>query len=567
MPSASAITIAETLALLDGDHTGLANGVSQGQYMLWLGSGISRDRIIGLDGVLTKLLDFMRGHVTAVPGCRYRAAFDEVIGFADLSDAERLTIDLTQPVDSWGCRKNLLNRLINKYSSVLNVRVAGEAPDHLLWDGLDFVHSFAAQPPSTEHLAIAMLVLEGAVSELASANWDGLLEAAMAELGHPPDYYRSTVTGEDLRGPAQAARLYKFHGCALRAIADEAGYRTLLIARSRQILDWQGNERFQIVRNQLVALLQVKHILMVGLSAQDANIQNLFVQARQGGPWAANDPSPPVMFSGSTISEDQKNILHAVYGNDAYEGDEDAIDERSFVPVYGKQLLVALLLDVYARKLQTLADDAVAAKLQQADRAAIRTGIVALRDQAAIGAEADRTRAAHIIAAIASRARRQLSDGESPDGALPYYPLDTQPAHQMQGKQALAATGLREAATALGLIGLEQQAKSWALGVQDPAARRSAAVTITSPMGSARVYFAATDATISGLVHEDALREDDKDAIVICSRTPRERPQRNPSMQKRDGTIGFRTVDMEALLASSEDIATLRDAFRNGCSL
>lgn len=80
-----------------------------------------------------------------------------------------------------------------------------------------------------------MLALEGTVVEVATANWDGLLEAAMTELGYPESFYRITVTGEDLRGPAAAAVLYKFHGCALRAIENEGNYRDLLVARSAQV--------------------------------------------------------------------------------------------------------------------------------------------------------------------------------------------------------------------------------------------------------------------------------------------------------------------------------------------
>lgn len=95
-----------------------------------------------------------------------------------------------------------------------------------------------------------MLALEGTVTELATANWDGLLEGAMKALGHSDTFYRVTVTGDDLRGAAAAAKLYKFHGCALRAIEDEGKYRPLLVARSAQITSWMGNDTF---KGQLLA--------------------------------------------------------------------------------------------------------------------------------------------------------------------------------------------------------------------------------------------------------------------------------------------------------------------------
>ena len=57
LPTAATISIKETLELLDGEFLGLSQGLAEGQYALWLGSGISRDRVIGLDGVLAKLIE------------------------------------------------------------------------------------------------------------------------------------------------------------------------------------------------------------------------------------------------------------------------------------------------------------------------------------------------------------------------------------------------------------------------------------------------------------------------------------------------------------------------------
>lgn len=44
---AASISIKDTLLLLDGQYSGVATGIVQGSYALWLGSGISRDRVIG----------------------------------------------------------------------------------------------------------------------------------------------------------------------------------------------------------------------------------------------------------------------------------------------------------------------------------------------------------------------------------------------------------------------------------------------------------------------------------------------------------------------------------------
>jgi hypothetical protein len=48
---------------------------------------------------------------------------------------------------------------------------------------------------------------------------------------------------------------------------------------------------------------------MVGISAQDPNIQNLFQLARQRTAWTLNDSPPPHVFGTNEIGDDQKTVL------------------------------------------------------------------------------------------------------------------------------------------------------------------------------------------------------------------------------------------------------------------
>ena len=173
----------ETLDLLDGPFHDVSQGVIEGQYALWLGSGISRDRVVGLDGVLAKLIEFPRSHVTSDQNCAHRTALEKVLDLAVPSEEERAQIDINQPAEAWPCLPKLLARLGNQYADVLSIEVGTEKLDYLLWVALDFPNTFASQAPDAEHLAIGMLALEGVVTEIATANWDGLLEAALSELG------------------------------------------------------------------------------------------------------------------------------------------------------------------------------------------------------------------------------------------------------------------------------------------------------------------------------------------------------------------------------------------------
>ncbi len=567
MPNAASISIRETLTLFDNQFAGLSKGAAQGEYAFWLGSGISRDRVVGLDGVLAKLIEFLRMRVTAAADCGYRQAFEKVVEMATPSDEERAGIELTQPASTWPCLKSLLKRLWKQYSAVLSVEVSGERLDHLLWDGLDFPHTFGAQPADAEHLAIGMLALEGVVTELATANWDGLLEAAMQELGYDESFYRITVTGEDLRNPAAAAILYKFHGCALRAIADESRYRHLLVARTAQITGWKSNETFKIVRDQLGALVQVRRTLMIGMSAQDENIKHLFASMNAQKGWKWTDEPSPIVFSAQELGDDQKNVLIGAYGEANYEAYRNEICESARLQAYAKPLLLGLLLHVLTAKLEILASDAKAANLDQASRAAIAEGIRALRDRVADAGNADRPAFARAIAAGLARARHQLQNGVSAAGVQAYFPLDGEPVHRMKNKLALKSSGQREAAVALGLIGLEEKATNWVSSIDDPSDPRSGALRLTSPNASMRIFFAANDDTVTSLLDSGAFDEADDDAVVICSGRVSERQQRSPSATMRSGTLGPRYVAFGPMLNSVADVNELRVQFRGEVGL
>ena len=82
MADAGSISISETLALFDDEFAAVSKGTAQGQYAFWLGSGISRDRVVGLDGVLAKLLEFLRINSTAAATCGYRLALEKIIDMA-----------------------------------------------------------------------------------------------------------------------------------------------------------------------------------------------------------------------------------------------------------------------------------------------------------------------------------------------------------------------------------------------------------------------------------------------------------------------------------------------------
>src|SRR6266852_2036129 len=99
-PAAATISVRETLDLLDGSFLALAQGVGQGRYALWLGSGISRDRVPDLKGVIKKILSYLRDRINpADPNCRFLIALKEILKLAELSSAEEVGVALDRSVD------------------------------------------------------------------------------------------------------------------------------------------------------------------------------------------------------------------------------------------------------------------------------------------------------------------------------------------------------------------------------------------------------------------------------------------------------------------------------------
>lgn len=567
MPTASEISVKETLDLLDGPFKAVADAICNGGYAFWLGSGVSRDRVVGLDGVLIKLLEFLRTRAIDTPGGAHARGLDAILRMANLSEVARAAIDLNRPATEWAGLDALIDTLWKQYSSVLATEIDGETADHLLWDGVDFPNTFAAQEPDLEHYAVAILALEGVVTDVATPNWDGLIEGALSRLGWGEEAFRITVTGEDLREPARAqATLYKFHGCALRAIADEAGYRSRLVARKGQINRWTATDDFRIVREQLEALIQRQRTLMIGLSAQDANIQRLFadVGARRGWKW--DDSPTPIVIAAETLGEDQKAVLEAAYGDD-YDPNRAPIAEAARLRAFAKPLFSALVLKVLGEKLKVLASDIAAAHLDDDARARLGEGIDHLRDLAAIAGNWDRRALMASVIGAVSRTRSQLSDGKSPAGAIKYYPLDEQPANRMKGKQALAATGQREAAAALGLIGLDARDEGWRLTVGDHTDASTSAVGILVGAGQVKVFLAANDDAIGDLISEGVYDPGDPDTIVICSRKIADAQQRSPSGRYRDGSLGARYISLGPMLSEAQNLDDLRDAFGKAVGL
>lgn len=556
MPTASTITILETIQLLEGKFSGFADGFSKGMYALWLGSAISRERVVGLDGVLSKLLEQLRQRVTNYSTCPHYKALVHIIGHAGLTPEQRAELNFTEEATKWSHLKLIVDNLWDKYSRVLGTEVEGqEKLDYLLWEVLDFKNTFSSQEADAEHLAIGMLVLEGVVNELATSNWDALLEAAMDQLGQAGSYYTVAVKGNDLKGPVGMAKLYKFHGCARRAIEEGEDYRSLIVVREAAINQWNQNPAFDQMRVQLDALLRRAHTLMVGMSAQDPNIQALF--GNKGWKW--NDVPTPIVFAAEELGEGQKIVLEGAYPGD-YEGNRVEIWDQARLPAFSKPLFLALALFIVARKVELLARKLTSGGVNDLAKAELGEGIRTLRDMAAAFGEADRFELAKTMAGTIGRLAEQFFGGKSDPGVRPYVPIHSRAENLMEVDPLLAHTGQAHVAAALGAIGLEVKDAKWVVKVDDPTAATSGALRIVGA-ASARVFFASSDDRINGLMQAGAFDPKDKDVVVVCSGSVAERTQRSPRAAMRDGIPEHRYIGMADILKDSASLADFRQRF------
>lgn len=566
-PTAADRTVRQTLELLDGPFAGFGAAFNRGEYALWLGSGISRERVAALNGVLSKIIEFLRTRVTANANCPFRQALDQIIDLAEPSDIERGRISYAVDSAMWPDRTIILKRLAGKYADVLNVSVVGRPDaDYLLWEAADFTNTFANQEPDAEHLCVGILALEGVVSDIATANWDGLLEAAIRELGHAIDVYRICVRGNDFQGAATAAKLLKFHGCAIRAIADEAVYRPLLIARHAQIIDWANNNNFLAVKHALVAMAAHKRTLMVGMSAQDNNIQTLYSDARNLATWQWNDPSPAHVFAEQTLSGGQTTILQVSYGAD-YHPNQQAIGARSCIQAYGKALLCSLVLNMISSKCSALMRSATAPNLHGPDYATLDTGIRRIRDLVAELAGADAMNFVRRVALHLSRVKSMLQEGRR-SAAAPqkYNAISTR--HDIENDANIGATGQREAASGLALLGLGEIAGDWELGIGNLLANEAGAIRVKSKAGEARVIFVANSNADLQLFSDGIYSEDDGNVVLLHSSPVVPKQQRSPSNTL--GRAGKKTavhLDVSEVLGAATDLSDLKIRFRQGIGL
>lgn len=570
-PSAATITVRQTLALLDGEHRGLADGVANGRYAFWLGSGISRSRVPDLHILVEKVLEFLRASISpSNSDCRYRAALDQAISLAEPSTEERSQIDYGQPVASWPSHKALAQRLVKGYSELLNIEVDGEPGDCLLWEGVNVRTTYPADAePDCEHLCLAILCLEGVVPDAVSANWDGLIEAAIRELhGDPADVLKVVVLADDTRLPDRRTRLLKFHGCAVLAAQDEHKYRSALVGSEDQITHWSTAHEHKTMRDTLQALAAAKPTFVIGLSAQDHNIQLVFAGAEEQLPWGwPSDPPPPAMFAADELGEKHRALLKSIY-RDSFTQHATAIKRAALIRAYAAQVLCALVLYSLTAKLEAYLACTDTPNLNGADRAQLAAGLRVLRDIASSVADGNRLDYIRSLVRREGHALSLFRRGEEPAPSGRYQPLGHAPVDRIGTDETESTSGLPELAGALAVIGTEVAEHGWQLSFTATNAGHDGVLQV-APDGRPKsaVYISASPRAAARLPATGVFGAAGDVVIIHCTGLA-DTPTRSPAGRYgRTGRRTARNVDMAELLRTSRDIEELRSRFRQAAAL
>ena len=578
MPTADDISVLETLHKLDGEFAAMAAAVENGEFALWVGSGISR-QAPDLGVLIARAIEHVRlKAIDAATSVAFEPALIEMLEIARQDEAT-VRPHFGAPFETWPMRKAIIRELWNNYSKLLDVRIPGEREDYMLWDAIDIRASFAyPNPPAATHLAIAILIMEGAVHEIASGNWDGFIETALARLSSGSTQLLQVIVDPDhLRDAAAKARLLKFHGCIVHATQNPALYRDFLTGSEAQIISWPNNPVLTPMKNAVTAVATNYKTLMLGLSLQDANLQGVFSSARHTHPWPW--PCAPHaqghVFCENALQAGQHTMLKTVYAGN-YNAHIADIERSAHLRSWAEQVLLALVLKLLCDKLTALIHARLGATPLAAASADLAATLVGLRDVAADHAVGDRTAFANRAIATWSRALCLFRNGALQQHAETYEVLSASRPSQIGADENAKAAGLAEFGLALALLEHGSKDGRWTLTAPAAAELEAGALTATGTWAGAspRPVFLVRSATVAIALQKAGAFANDNVVVIhaddawqemrATGTTGARRTSRPPG---RVGKVETRHISLARLVDTAADGDALKAGFIHGVVL
>lgn len=527
-------TLSEALGHLDTTWVAVRDSVLNDRHLFWIGSGISRDRFPALPALLDQLFKTLHAAQDPTnPDCPYFKTAEEIV--RDFSHVDGL--DLRQPPAAWppASKEVLFDELAGKYAEVLDKRVnilggSLDIPFDILH--LDETYSAAAVAPDAEHRLLALLVAEGAVTQIVTTNWDPLTERAHQALGVGPTLWVIACTAE-LDGAGGGAIVFKVHGCAERTRADPEKYKPHMVATHYQITRWSIDALFNPFVEKLRTLLRERPSLFVGISGQDFNLQSQCIAASCNAPAVAFPPSR-VTFSG-TVGVPQRQILQAVYGEN-YGPNAQAIDTAAALPLDAKPLLGALYVLLVFEKIRVILETGEAQFASDEQRAFARTGLTRLRAILcsrfdALGANDRWQVLSREMPGFIARLLKIYRTQRLPPNEESYAQIHPLSPALMADDQNLAGTNLHW--LCLALVAFSAVAGGpWQLRIPIEIDGSDGQLRINGPFGETSLFFASQDVTAKALLQRaNAIVPGSGRKVVVVYPVGNERKEsrRNPA--------------------------------------
>ncbi len=572
-PTADEISVRQVLGKFEAEFATVARAVQNREFALWTGSGVSRNAP-DLGDLIARALEFLR--VRAIDPATtdiFRAALEKALTLAEKNPAD-LSSQFGTPFVEWPERKEITDKLWNNYSRVLDIRIKDEPADFILWEAVDIRTAFAyPAPPAATHLCIAILILEGAVGTIVSANWDSFIEEAFTRLSSGGNGgLQVAVSPDQLRGAAGGARLLKFHGCIVCATQNPDTFRKYLTGSRTQITEWTDKLNFAVMRNAMVNVATNEKSLVVGLSIQDNNLQSIFSKAKVANPWpwpCAPD-APSHVFCEDVIGEGQSDVLKIVYGED-YNGNVDEIHAATHLRAWGEQVLLALVLKLIADKLTRLMELA----LKDANKASMMPelgGLLSdLRDQIADLATGDLTVFTNTAISSWSRLLSLYRGGSLPADPEAYEVVSSSVPDNLAADPNAQANGLGRLGVALSLLQHGRAAGLWDLAPTAALDTRAGALTARGnrPEALERPLFIVNSATQAIKLERNGAFANDNAIVVHAddawdrmvgggAGTGSRRPRGAPG---RTGRVQTTHVSLGSLIETCDDADALKGRF------
>lgn len=575
-PTASEITVREVLAKFDAEYAPVASAVENGEFAFWVGSGISR-QAPNLGNLIERAFDYIRERaIDPATTATFMPALEEALGLAEV-EPTRVQPQYGQPLAVWPEHDVIVRRLWNKYSRVLDIRIAGTEADFILWDAIDIRQAFEhPEPPAAEHLCIAILILEGAVQAIASANWDAFIETAVERLSNGvPGVVQVVVDPNQIRGPAGRARLLKFHGCIVHAAREPLAFRRFLTGSYTQIMDWPERADFAAMRNAVVGLATAHKTLVLGLSIQDNNLQALFARAKavHAWPWPCAPAAPAHVFCEDSIQQGQRDVLRLTY-SEAYNDDPAGIHQATLLRAWGEKVLISLVLKLLADKLTRLMELNLTALGKKPIAGTLESLLTALRNDIsdlAVPAPGIQSRTASVNRGIAlwSRMLSLFRGGALPANPDAYEALSNSTPNLIAADQNAQAMSLGRLGVALALLQYGRAAGLWNLRQPEANDLASGAMTAhaSRPDGVDRPLFVVKSATEAIALKSNGAFANDDAIVVHADDTWHQMLGGGASARRvraapgRTGRVGETHVSLGDLLARCGDAATLQQQF------